>query len=224
MDKVLIADDDAQLLLILSETLKKYGKGYDIVTASDGLAAIKALQKERFSLVVTDIQMPRVNGLVLLSYMSKNFPKIPCIVMTGHGTPDLKRRLERESLHYLEKPFQIQQLAEAIMSVLGRQESLGGTLNGVSLHGFLKLIEMEHITCLCEINSPDGNKGYLFFDGGILHNAFYGDLRGEGAAVKLLNMDGVTIKFRKPPEKKIPRRIIRKLSALITEVAAVPPG
>lgn len=224
MDKVLIADDDAQLLLILAETLKKYGKRFEIVTVSDGLAAIKALQKEQFSLVVTDIQMPRVNGLVLLSYMAKNFPKIPCIVMTGHGTPDLKRRLERDSSHYLEKPFQIQQLAEAISSILGRQESLGGTLNGVSLPGFLKLIEMEYITCLCEINSSDGQKGYLFFDGGILHNAFYGDLKGEEAALKLLKLDGVTIKFRKPPKKKIPRRIIRKLTALLTEATGAASG
>ncbi|MBW2192837.1 MAG: DUF4388 domain-containing protein, partial [Deltaproteobacteria bacterium] len=91
-----------------------------------------------------------------------------------------------------------------------------GTLNGVSVTGFLKLIEMECITCLCEINSPDDDKGYMFFDGGTLHNAFYGELRGEKAAIKLLQLDGVNIKFRKPPKKKIPRRIIKRLSALMT--------
>jgi hypothetical protein len=150
--------------------------------------------------------------------MAKNFPKIPCIVMTGHGTPGLKKRLEQESSHYIEKPFKIEHLGEAILSVLNRQEILGGTLNGVSIPGFLRLIEMEYITCLCEINSQDGEKGYLFFDGGILYNAFYNDLRGEEAAKKLLELDGATIKFRKPPKKKIPRRIIRRLSSLLSEV------
>ena len=217
MNKVLIVDDDTQLLLILKDSLKRFSKNFEVFTVDDGLAAIKELQKERFSLVVTDIQMPRVNGLVLLSYMAKNFPKIPCIIMTGHGTPDLRRRLERESLHYIEKPFQIPKLAETIMSVLGRQEILGGTLNGVSIAGFLKLIEMECITCLCEVNSPERDKGYLFFDGGTLHTAFYGELRGEKAALKLLQLDSVTIKFRKPPKKKIPRRIIKRLSTLLAE-------
>ena len=56
MDKVLIADDDVQLLLILRETLKKYRDRFEIHTVKDGLAAIKAMQKEPFALVVTDIQ------------------------------------------------------------------------------------------------------------------------------------------------------------------------
>jgi len=217
MDKVLIVDDDAQLLTILSETLKRYRNKFELSTARDGLAAIKALQKQTFSLVVTDIQMPRVNGLVLLAYMAKNFPNIPCIIMTAHGSPVLKKRLEQESSHYIEKPFKVPELAEAIMSVLGQQEILSGTLNGVSVSGFLKLIEMEYITCLCEINSPDDEKGYLLFDGGVLYNAFIGNLRGEKAAIKLLKMDGVTIKFRKPPKKNIPRIITKRLSTLLKE-------
>lgn len=219
MDKILIVDDDAQLLIILSETLKKYRNKFEIVSVKDGLAAIKSLQKERFSLVVTDLQMPKVNGLVLLSYLNKNFPDVPCIIMTGHGTPALKERLEKESSHYIEKPFQVEHLAEAIMSVLDRQDSLGGTLNGVSVAGFLKLIEMENITCLCEINSQDGERGYLFFDAGSLYNAFYGDFRGEEAAIRLFQFDGATIKFRKPPKKKVPRRIVKKVSVLLLEAS-----
>ncbi len=219
MDKVLIVDDDAQLLVILSETLKKYRNKFEVVTVRDGLEAIKALQKDRYSLVVTDLQMPRVNGLVLLSYMNKNFPDMPCIIMTAHGTPALKERLEKDSSHYIEKPFHVQQLASAIMSVLGRHGTLGGTLNGVSVTGFLRLIEMENITCLCELNSQDGEKGYLFFDSGILYNAFYGNFRGEEAATKLFQFDGATIKFRKPPKQKVPRQIVRKVSALLADAA-----
>jgi len=62
MDKVLIVDDDAQLLLILAEAFQRYRSKFETVTVRDGLDAIKVLQKERFSLVVTDIQMPKVNG------------------------------------------------------------------------------------------------------------------------------------------------------------------
>jgi len=217
MNKVLIADDDLQLLTILRESLARYSNKFEVVTVNDGLAAIKALQKQAFSLVVTDIQMPKVNGLVLLAYLAKNFPKIPCIIMTGHGTPFLEERLKRESLHYIEKPFKIPELAESIMSVLSQSEILGGTLNGVSVVGFLKLLEMESITCLCEIHSQDGEKGYLIFENGVLYNAFYKNLKREGAARKCFQMRNVTIKFKKTPKKNIQRRIKTRLSTLLTE-------
>jgi CheY-like chemotaxis protein len=217
MNKVLIVDDDLQLLTILTETLKKYRDKFEIITANDGLVAIKALQKLTFSVVVTDIKMPKVNGLVLLAYLAKNFPQIPCILMTGYGTPFLKKRLEQEASHYIEKPFEIPELGQAIISALGQQENLGGTLNGVSVASFLKLVEMEYMTCFCEICSPDNESGYLLFDGGVLWNAFFGNLRGEKAALKLLQMKDVTINFRKPPKKKVPRRIETELSALLIE-------
>lgn len=221
MDKVLIVDDDAQLLLILTEALGKYSGKFKVKTVKDGLAAIKAMQKEHFSLVVTDIQMPRVNGLVLLAYMARNFPETPCIVMTGYGTPGLEKRLARDSLYYMTKPFKLSEMAEAIISHLDQHIMLGGTLTGVSVTGFLRLVEMECITCLCEIKSADGEKGYLFFNGGTLYNAFYGELRGEDAAVGLLKMNGATIRYKKPPQKKINRQIKRDLSALLAEAERV---
>jgi CheY-like chemotaxis protein len=222
MDKVLIVDDDAQLLTIITDTLKKYRNKFELITAKDGLDAIKVMRKQSVSLVVTDLKMPNVNGLVLLAYMSKNFPTIPCIIMTGYGTPFLKKRLEEEALHYLEKPFKVTDLARSIISVLGQEEILGGTLNGVSVTGFLKLVEMEHITCLCEISSPESKKGYLLFDGGVLCNAYYGNIRGEEAALILLKMNDVKIKFRKPPKEKVSRKIETELSDLLTEVIRAP--
>jgi len=222
MDKVLIVDDDAQLLTIITDTLKKYRNKFELITAKDGLEAIKVMRKQPVSLVVTDLKMPNVNGLVLLAYMSKNFPTIPCIIMTGYGTPLLKKRLKEEALHYLEKPFKVTDLARSIISILGQEEILGGTLNGVSVTGFLKLVEMEHITCLCEISSPESKKGYLLFDGGVLCNAYYGNIRGEDAALILLKMDDVKIKFRKPPKEKVSRKIETELSDLLTDVMRAP--
>ena len=219
MDRVLIVDDDAQLLTILKEAFKEYKNKFEVVTAQDGLAAIIALRKQRISLLVTDIRMPIVNGLVLLAYMTKNYPKIPCIVMTGYGTPFLRKRLQQETACYMEKPFKVTELAQAIMSVLGQREVLGGTLKGISLAGFVQLIETEYVTCLCEITTPGGEKGYLAFDQGVLHDAFSGRLRGENAALRLLEMDDVTIRFRKPPKKKIAKRIQVPLAVLLTKAA-----
>ncbi|MDM8555365.1 response regulator [Desulfococcaceae bacterium HSG7] len=220
MDTVLIVDDDPMLLTILTESLKKYRNIFEIVIAKDGLAAIKVMQQQRFQLVITDLHMPMINGLVLLSYINKNYPKVPCIVMTAFGTPFLKKRLQQDISHYIEKPFEIEELVQAIISALD-QEVLSGTLNGISLNGFLKMIELEYKTCLCEVTESETAQGYLYFERGLLYHAFYGHLRGVDAALRMLQMDSVTIRFRKPPSKKIPRIIENDLSTLITEAARI---
>ncbi|MDY6951556.1 MAG: response regulator [Thermodesulfobacteriota bacterium] len=217
MHRVLVVDNDAQLLTILKEDLAEHKSRFEIITVEDGLAAIMALKERSFSLVVTEIRIPIVNGLVLLAYIRKNYPKTPCIVMTGHGTPFLRRRLQPDVAHYLEKPFRVAELAQAIRSVLGRGVVFGGIMKGISLPGFLELIEKERITCLCEIMASGVKKGYLLFDGGALYNAFYGGLKGEEAALEVLQMKDVTIRFGKPPERTVPRRIETNLSRLVAK-------
>jgi CheY-like chemotaxis protein len=218
MKEILIVDDDPMLLTILEESLKRHKDRFEIITAKDGLAAIKLLQKKPFALVVTDLHMPNINGLVLLAYLNKNYPQIPCIVMTAFGTPFLKKRLQQDTSHYIEKPFEIEELAQAVISCLD-QEDLSGTLNGISLVSFLKMIQMEYKTCLCEITGTDKQKGYFYFKRGVPFNAFCGKLKGEAAALHLLQMEAVTIKFRKPPRKAISKGINTELTALILEGA-----
>lgn len=217
MEKVLIVDDDEQLLLILTEILGKYKKKFEIVPVKNGFEAIQELQQQKFSLVVTDLVMPRINGHVLLSYISKNFPAIPSIVMTGHGTPEMQERFEQNAISFIQKPFAVTELAEMILTILGLEQNVLGTMNGVSVKGFLKLVESESMTCLCEIQSDEGKKGYLVFEGGTLHNAFYDELKGKEAAIELFRFDKVKIKFKKPPKKKFPRKITSSISNLLKE-------
>jgi len=222
MHRILIVDDEPMLLTILTESLKKYSKKFSVTTAKDGLRAIMTLKDRPFDLVVTDINMPIINGLVLLAYMHKNFPKIPCIAMTGFGTPFLKKRMQQDSAHYIEKPFKIEKLLKAIRSVL-RTGVLSGTLNGISVEGFLKMIELEMITCLCEISPSDptqGNQseGYLYFEQGELYQAYYNRLKGNKAALKILRMDDVTVKFKKPSRHgNVAKTITKDIESLMLQ-------
>ena len=129
----------------------------------------------------------------------------------------MKKQLQQLSSHYIEKPFEMTELAQAILSVLGEQEVIKGTLSGISVVGFLRLIEMECLTCMCEITSPDpdSEKGHLLFEDGILCDATCGNIRGEKAVSKLLKMDHVTIIFNKLNKKKAPRHIKTDLSTLL---------
>lgn len=207
MDKVLIADDDVQLLTILTESLEKYKDTFEVVTAQNGLEAILALQKQTFSTVITEIRMPKVNGLVLLGYLTKNFPDLPCIIITDSSSERLRRQLKKETVHYIEKPFSIPGLAEVIIGVLERKERFGGQLNGVRVSGFLKFIESEGLTCVCEVSSIKHGKGYLLFKDGSLYNAMHGPLKGESAVLKMLKIKEATITYGHVPRKRINRTI-----------------
>jgi CheY-like chemotaxis protein len=227
MDRVLIADDDVQLLTILTESLEKYKNTFEIVTAKNGLEAILALQKQTFSAVITEILMPKVNGLVLLGYLTKNFPDLPCIIITESGSARLRQQLRKEAVQYIEKPFRIPELGEAILSVLERKKRFGGKLNGVRVFGFSKFIESERLSCLCEVSSPKQGKGYLLFNNGSLYNAMHGLLKGEPAAVKMLQMNEATISYSHLPKKNLKRAIygsidqIRKKGDLPADSASV---
>lgn len=207
MDRVLITDDDVQLLTILTESLEKYKDKFEIVTAKNGLEAILALQKQTFSTVITEIRMPKVNGLVLLGYLTKNFPDLPCIIITDSSSERLRRQLKKETVQYMEKPFRIPELAKTILDVLERKKRFGGKLNGVSVSGFLKYLESEGLTCVCEVSSVQHGKGYLLFKNGNLYNAMLGPLKDEMAVLKMLKMEEATIAYGHVPRKSIKRTI-----------------
>ena len=214
MEKVLIADEDAQLLMILTDSLEQYKKQFEVVTVRNGLEAILALQKHTYAAVVTEIRMPKVNGLVLMGYLAKNYPDIPCIVMTDVYSDVLKKRLDQNAIQYIEKPFKIRDLADAILAVLDRKDTFSGRLKGIPLQGFLTLIENERLSCVCEVSSLKGGKGFFLFRNGVLHNAKQGKVMGEQAAVNLLGMREATIKYRSLPQQNVPRVIRKKISEL----------
>jgi len=216
VDKALIVDDSVMLINYLEEHFARYRDQFDFVTAKDGMEAIGILKREPISLLVTDLQMPRVDGLVLLAYAHKYHPDIPCIVMSAHGTPKIKQALQSDILQFIEKPFTADELAKVIITALSKGAP-GGTLSGISIVNFLQMIEMEQKTCLCEVESPDNPKGFFYFKGGVLHHAVCGSLKGEEAAVRLIQIENATISFKKTPERKIPRVIKTDLMALILE-------
>lgn len=217
--KVLIVDDDEQLLLILKESLGKYKNLFTIHAVKNGIEAIRALQKEKIDMVVTDIAMPRVNGYVLLSYIHKNFPETPCVIMSSQGTPELQEKLKQKTALFLKKPFSIDELADFIITKLDLEPNVLGTMNGVSIKGFLKMVESDSMTCLCKVQGQNDKTGYMIFEGGELYNAFYDKMQGQNAVMELFKLDSVKIIFKKPPKKKFPRKIKCSIEHLLQKAS-----
>ena len=104
MKKILIVDDEPNMLLVLEAMLKR--EKYEVATASEGLEALELLKNDDVAVVITDLKMPKLDGLGLLSEIEKNYPSIPVIVITAHGTiATAVEALKKGAFDYITKPF-----------------------------------------------------------------------------------------------------------------------
>ena len=83
--KLLVIDDNQELLGALYQFLSE--KKYNVVSASDGLDGLKLLEadKQGFDLIITDIVMPNVSGVAIISIVKQKYPGVPVIAITGWG-------------------------------------------------------------------------------------------------------------------------------------------
>ena len=219
MDKVLIAEDDRIHLMRLINVLGKYADKFEVVPAKDGQEAIEILQKQPIDVLVTDIQMPRIDGLALMAYVSEHHPHIPCFVMSAYGTSRMKAKLPKDLLQFFPKPFEIEDLARAIIDVLERDTAADG-LQAISIESFLHMIVMEQASCIFEVKSSDEPTGLLYFDSGELLDAKFGDLSGEAAALELLPRKQASFGLKFYPAQSIGKRIFTDLDELIRQAAS----
>jgi len=116
--RLLIIDDNKEILTALTDFLSK--KKYDVVSASDGLDGLKLLEKEQqgFDLVITDLVMPNISGVGLISIIRKKFPDLPVIAITGWGEHPEALATEAKANRVLEKPFDLSELDTVIRELL----------------------------------------------------------------------------------------------------------
>jgi DNA-binding response OmpR family regulator len=116
--RLLIIDDNKEILTALTDFLSK--KKYDVVSASDGLDGLKLIETEQqgFDLVITDLVMPNISGVGLISIIKKKFPELPVIAITGWGEHPEALATEAQANRVLEKPFDLSELDTVIRELL----------------------------------------------------------------------------------------------------------
>jgi len=192
---VLVVDDDRALLEIVKTKLNEgHENVFSVLTAADGLDAIGVLKKHSISLVVTDLQMPRMDGFGLLAHMSKNYPDISVIIMTAYEKAKTRKIVKTlGAAGYIKKPFKVSELTQRILKIFHR-ESEGGNLFKVSLEMYIQMIEMEQKTCTLRIvEQNSGRHGTIFFKEGALFNARIKTQRGIDAAYEILSWGQVSL-------------------------------
>jgi nitrogen regulation protein NR(I) len=136
---VLIVDDELNIRRVLAAMLKR--EGYDVTTAADGEQALAVLQKTPVHVVVTDLVMPRLGGLDLLRRTSADFPDVPVIVITAHGTVDSAvQALKAGAFDYITKPFEQAELAKVIAKATRAHEFETRNVHGAATDGERPLV------------------------------------------------------------------------------------
>src|SRR5712672_1130095 len=103
-DRVLVVDDEQSHSKVLAATLQR--EGYEVQVASDGEEALLALDRDGADVVVTDLVMPKMDGLSLLRKVVTRHPDIPVIVITANGRIDKAvEAMKAGAFDFLAKPF-----------------------------------------------------------------------------------------------------------------------
>lgn len=206
MKKILIVDDSKTLIGALQKGLTKYSDRFEPVFAMNGLEAMTILEAEPVSLVVTDIQMPVVDGLVLLAFIRERFPDMPCIIMSSYCNADIKAEIGGDVLHFIDKPLHLRQFVEIITQTLekadGKGEKSRDSHSRVPIGDLLNLIILGRKTCIFKIIPDKGSTGFFYFYQGELYSAVYGKHKGLDALAEALQHNKAQLVFTKPPDQK----------------------
>ncbi len=115
--RVLLVDDDADLLRLL--TLRLIAAGFELETATNGMSALARVLFFRPSVVVTDLRMHGMDGLSFYDVVHRNYPTLPVIIMTAHGTiNDAVEATKRGVFAFLTKPIDKKELLNQINAAL----------------------------------------------------------------------------------------------------------
>ena len=212
MDKVLIVDSDIENLKKIEGGFKELHH-FKLLTATDGKTAIDILQQTKIAVVVTNINLPVIDGAELVAYMTRNFGSIPCVLMVEPGKPKpwfTDRTGHEDILYYIEKPIEFGALASVIFVGLNLKDE-GLTMKGMTLKNYLPVMALSRKTCQLEVVSGGQKNGFMYFKEGVLLDAEFSGSNGDAAAKEMARWDSVSLSLSALPKKNHTQRIETKL-------------
>jgi CheY-like chemotaxis protein len=176
---LLLVEDDDFVRPALTRALTRTGV-FTVVPAEHGEQALEIFDAQQVDAILTDLQMPVMDGLTLLGHLLERGSRVPVAVMTGQRiTTELAERLNAFGIAAtFTKPVEISTLADELQRAMS--PATVGRITGITLFGFLQLIEVERKTGLIVVHGA-GQEGRLYFDRGSLVHAHTRGLEGLAA-------------------------------------------
>lgn len=116
---IILVEDEPDILIILHRLMRDLTGGYDIITVNSGADALAQIALRKVPLVITDYNMPGMNGLQLAAAIKETSPDTCVVMITAYATPELERRAREQRIdYYLSKPFPLDRLEQIVRDVL----------------------------------------------------------------------------------------------------------
>lgn len=117
MEKILIVDDDPEILNVIADILRE--AGYEVDKAEDGRRAIRCVEDDFYDLVITDLNLPQVDGMKVLQYVVDQSPETMCVILTGYGTiKGSVEAIKMGAFDYITKPVKSDEILIVVEKAL----------------------------------------------------------------------------------------------------------
>jgi CheY-like chemotaxis protein len=209
--RVLVLDDDPDILEICRELLQRLPSRPEVEVAGTGPMAISMLETAVFSLFVTDLSMPAMDGLQVLAQVRRRWPELLTVAISGVADEELRRRACGMGVEfYCAKPATVQEI-KAFLSQLERLLRRSAEATGRPAAG-RRLAEVVHLECLARNTSlircgHGGTTGSVWIERGEVIDATAGELIGAEALEAMLSWPGTKCDVL-PGDPRHPRRIL----------------
>jgi len=205
--KLLLVDDDPMVSWSLGRFMTR--EGWNVNICNDGIEAMQLLEMQKYDALVTDVQMPRLNGIALVEWTKRNRPEMPIIVITAFGSSSVRSVcLQKGAFHYLEKPVD-PGLITQLLSVESERDTFSGTVTCIDLFDYLQMMLVSRKQALVEVQSVDGETGLLFISGGDVIHAECSGMVGERAFIHCVSFLGgnfSSLPWREPNKRSIDKK------------------
>jgi CheY-like chemotaxis protein/predicted regulator of Ras-like GTPase activity (Roadblock/LC7/MglB family) len=206
LKRVLVVDDEDDLTWSISKHLAKDKDKYELICVNSGKKALEVLSQLPIELVISDIRMPEISGMELLGKIKESYPTTKVIIMTAYGSSEVQEEAnKRGCLKYIEKPFEINELRQLILSVIEEKKGFQGTISDFQLHDLVQMNCLGRMTAVLYI-VREKNKGEIYFyEGNIIHAECNGS-EGKDALYEMLTWEGgnfSTERGKTPPKETI---------------------
>lgn len=187
--RILLVDDEANVVKSCARMLEL--EGFRVRGVTGGTEAIDLYRDESFDLVLTDLKMPEVDGLDVLTAVREQNPHAAVVIFTAYGTKEsVVDALRLGAREFLEKPLDTKTLVATVRRILdeGDEAHVRGNLRSMSLPSIFQINCTERSQARLQIRDG-GREGTIYFADGEVVHATLGAQRGEEAVYELLSWD-----------------------------------
>lgn len=220
--KILLLDDDPDVLDLYQQLLLQLPSEPEVHIATSGASAMTMLDAEPFNLLVSDLNMPRMDGLQVLAIVRRKFPQLRTVVLTGVADEQMRTRAYTMGIDlYLEKPKsekELNLLKDCLESLIGSEQ--GGGFRGVQSKSLVDLIQLECLSGSSVVLKITNGKqeGRIWIQNGDVIDADTQELQAEDAFRRILSWRSGNFETL-PIDMERPRRIHTSYQGLLLDTA-----